>query len=217
MGWEVVKTYTKECGCECQDKIHDVDRPFMCYTDYETIITKMCDVHKRKEEEYRKEREEYERQERQRKEEEQQKLSLYLESLQKVEHRCYVRIKEAVSKYKEHFKIHMSDRWIQDKLHTLKYPLMIEKIGNKWVCSKERLDSCDFDYVCKHDWNVIRNCANPQSKNIVNDTSMDLVGEDRQYGGSLLYKDLIPSSSWGNNVRTRVTRSSWDNLRKTSV
>ena len=65
MGWEVVKTYTKECGCECQDKIHDVDRPFMCYTDYETIITKMCDHHKRKEEEYRKEREEYERQERQ--------------------------------------------------------------------------------------------------------------------------------------------------------
>ena len=44
-------------------------------------------------------------------------------------------------------------------------------------------------------------------------SSMDLIGEDRQYGGSLLYKDLIPSSTWFNNVRKCVTRSSWDKLR----
>ena len=133
----VRKTYTKECGCECKDIEDDVDRHFMCYTHYDTIITKMCDDHKRKKEECRKMRGEYDRQKRQRKEEEQKKLTLYLEDLQEVEHKCYVRIKEAVSKYKEHFKVHMSDRWIQDQLHVLKYPLMMEK-KNKNGCAVKK-------------------------------------------------------------------------------
>ena len=45
-------------------------------------------------------------------------------------------------------------------------------------------------------------------------SSKDLVGENRQFGGNVLYKDLIPSSNWFKNVRTCVTRSSWDKLRK---
>ena len=45
MGWRVIKTYTEECGCECEDTENDVDRPFMCYTEYDTTVTKRCDKH----------------------------------------------------------------------------------------------------------------------------------------------------------------------------
>ena len=41
-----------------------------------------------------------------------------------------------------------------------------------------------------------------------------LIGEDRQFGGNVLYKDLIPNTTWFNNVRSCVSRSSWDKLRK---
>ena len=44
--------------------------------------------------------------------------------------------------------------------------------------------------------------------------NMDLVGENRNFGGSILYKDLIPTTSWFNNVRKCVARSSWDKLRR---
>jgi len=46
------------------------------------------------------------------------------------------------------------------------------------------------------------------------DTSDNLVGEDRQFGGNLLYKDLIPRTTCFNSVRTCVSRSSWGKLRK---
>lgn len=46
------------------------------------------------------------------------------------------------------------------------------------------------------------------------DTRYNLVGEDRQFGGNMLYKDLIPSTTWFNNVRSCVSQSSWDKLRK---
>jgi hypothetical protein len=45
-------------------------------------------------------------------------------------------------------------------------------------------------------------------------TDTHFIGENRLFGGNLLYKDLIPSSTWFKNVRTCVTRSSWDKLRK---
>ena len=47
-----------------------------------------------------------------------------------------------------------------------------------------------------------------------NQNNMNLVGEDRSYGGNLLYKDLIPRTTWFNNVRKCVTKGSWDKLRK---
>ena len=45
MGWKVIEKYTKECGCEYVDKENDVDRPFMCFTEYKTIVIKRCDKH----------------------------------------------------------------------------------------------------------------------------------------------------------------------------
>ena len=45
MGWEIIKEYTKACGCEYADKEHDVYRPFMCYTERETVVSKLCEQH----------------------------------------------------------------------------------------------------------------------------------------------------------------------------
>ena len=42
----------------------------------------------------------------------------------------------------------------------------------------------------------------------------NLIGENREYGGNQLYKDLIPKSSWCNNVRRMVSSSTWDKIRK---
>lgn len=39
-------------------------------------------------------------------------------------------------------------------------------------------------------------------------------GEDRSFGGTGLYVDLIPSSSFGHNVRAMVTKTQWNAIRK---
>ena len=40
------------------------------------------------------------------------------------------------------------------------------------------------------------------------------IGEDRNFGGSELYVDLVPSSCWFTNVRYCVELSDWDIIRK---
>lgn len=42
----------------------------------------------------------------------------------------------------------------------------------------------------------------------------DFIGEDRKFGGSELYVDLVPSSCWFTNVRYCVEPSDWDIIRK---
>lgn len=42
----------------------------------------------------------------------------------------------------------------------------------------------------------------------------ELVGEDRNYGGNLLFVDLIPRSCWFTNVRKCIHFSDWDRLRR---
>ena len=45
MGLEKIKQYTNTCGCEYADKENDVDRPFMCYTEWETSVTNRYEQH----------------------------------------------------------------------------------------------------------------------------------------------------------------------------
>lgn len=42
----------------------------------------------------------------------------------------------------------------------------------------------------------------------------NFIGEDRNFGGSELYVDLVPSSCWFTNVRYCVEQSDWDKIRK---
>ena len=52
MGFETTEEYTKECGCEYVTWMNDVDRPFMCYTEWKTEIRKRCDKHLQEYKEY---------------------------------------------------------------------------------------------------------------------------------------------------------------------
>ena len=57
-----------------------------------------------------------------------------------IKHEQYVPITQAIAKYKTIQHIHMSDRWIQHDINFgIGGVLMIQKIKNRWVCSKERL------------------------------------------------------------------------------
>lgn len=47
-----------------------------------------------------------------------------------------------------------------------------------------------------------------------NTEEVQLVGEDRTFGGNLLFVDLIPSSCWFTNVRYCVDPLDWDRLRR---
>ena len=55
--------------------------------------------------------------------------------------------------------------------------------------------------------------SEPYHPPIIKDNSYELVGEDRYYGGNVLHKDLIPSTTWFNNVRSCISSYSWDKLR----
>ncbi len=44
----------------------------------------------------------------------------------------------------------------------------------------------------------------------------ELPGEDRTFGGNKLYVDLVPATSWAQNVRTMVSARHWDRLKDLS-
>lgn len=43
---------------------------------------------------------------------------------------------------------------------------------------------------------------------------LELIGEDRKFGGNVLFVDLIPSTCWFTNVRYCIHPSEWDRVRK---
>ena len=101
MGWEVIKTYTKECGCECDYMVNDVDKPSMCYTEYKTTLTKRCDKHAQEHEEHCAKRQAEREREKQIREEQLQLLKVHLHNLTNIEHTRYALIKEALIKYRK--------------------------------------------------------------------------------------------------------------------
>ena len=164
MGWKVLERYTKECGCVCEDHENDVDRPFMCYTDYSTTEITRCDTHERQHQEYcAKTQAELEHRQQLRQEKRQQ-LKTHLLNLAGIEHQTLAPIKEAVSKYRECNKIGNSDRWIQrDITHRIGSLLMVSKIRNKWMCSKERLEYSNFNLIFDFQSFEINELLNEQS------------------------------------------------------
>jgi len=151
MGWKEIRTYTKECGCECVDMEHDVDRPFMCYTEYHTDVTKRCDKHKQEQLSKKKH-------ERKIQEKREQLLKVHIDNLTSIEDTKYILIKEAINKYRDCFKIINSDRWIREYItQHIGGVLLIQKIKNKWVCNEERLKAADFSLLFDFSGYEIRN------------------------------------------------------------
>lgn len=48
---------------------------------------------------------------------------------------------------------------------------------------------------------------------INNEPILELIGEDRTFGGNELFVDLVPSTCWFTNVRYCVDRTEWDRIR----
>jgi hypothetical protein len=44
----------------------------------------------------------------------------------------------------------------------------------------------------------------------INDTPIELIGEDREFGGNTLFIDLVPSTCWFSNVRSCIHPKDWD-------
>lgn len=65
-------------------------------------------------------------------------------------------------------------------------------------------------------WYILDNTKNKElimEKWNINSEVVNLVGEDRTFGGNELFIDMIPSSSWFNNVRSCIHPTDWDRVR----
>lgn len=101
------------------------------------------------------------------------------------------------------------DRWVLSSKETRRYLSVpfTEKneakiLGAKW----------DADKKLWFNPNPTTNAS--LNKWVMNMEDVVLKGEDRTFGGNLLFVDLIPSSCWFSNVRSSVHASDWDRLRK---
>ena len=63
-------------------------------------------------------------------------------------HEQHVPIKQAYAKYKADLNANYTDRCIKQSIeYGTGDILMIQKIKNRWACSKERLEYCDFKII----------------------------------------------------------------------
>lgn len=84
-------------------------------------------------------------------EEKEQNMNIYIDFINSIEHKNNIPIKIAINKYREQLNcplnkgdIGNSDKWILQSIMRLHKILLIDKVKNRWVCSKERLDNFDF-------------------------------------------------------------------------
>lgn len=78
-----------------------------------------------------------------------------------------------------------------------------KKYGARWDPNKKLWYSPDGRKELVDKWSL------KQEEAIV-----ELIGEDRNFGGNILFVDLIPQSCWFTNVRKCVDFLDWDRLRK---
>lgn len=146
MGWVTLKEYVKECGCKCRDCENDVDRPFMCYTDWNTVIDKRCPEH---EEQYKQQciKDEEERiQGQKEKDAILKKINSHINEIRKVETENFVPIKLLVAKFREVVKVGNTDTYVRNDLkRALGNTLEIKFEKRRYYCSKEKLEKSDFN------------------------------------------------------------------------
>ena len=138
-----------ECGCVDTEVEIDVDRPFMCYTDWKTFVRR-CPEHQ--EEFERKERQENERRE-QDKLKREEAIEAYLQTVRDTAHTEFVPIQYAIDRFRHSMKNVNSKSWIQDYLRrTFNDVLMFQQKRPRCriYCCKSKVDAIDF----KHIWNL---------------------------------------------------------------
>lgn len=78
-----------------------------------------------------------------------------------------------------------------------------------------KLLGAKWDGECKK-WYCEKNNKNYKvllEKWEINDTPIELIGEDREFGGNTLFIDLVPSTCWFSNVRSCIHPKHWDRVR----
>ena len=78
-----------------------------------------------------------------------------------------------------------------------------KKLGAKWDAINKK-------------WYIYENNPNKDlfmEKWKINDDPVNLIGEDRNFGGNKLFVDLIPQTCWFSNVRSSIHPNDWDRVR----
>ena len=132
---ELIKSYKLVCGCMREEWEKDMYDDLRFYTDRWTETTFMCEKHKAEK--------------RAIEEEQEQKLNEFNKQqaehytyLSNVKHIQYIPLSEAVYKYRRQTKLLRSFEWVYEELKdSYNVLLKVERINNKWMCSKEKLDA----------------------------------------------------------------------------
>ena len=93
----------------------------------------------------------------------------------------------------------------------------MRKLGSWTQIDTDCMDTCgneDIPVYLNNEFGMFGQLPESSESSDVEEPQDCLIGENRRFGGKLLYKDLIPSTMWFTNVRSCVSRSSWDELRK---
>ena len=87
-------------------------------------------------------------------------------------------------------------------------------LGAKWDSKEKQWYNPDpVNNIQLNKW-TIKTKDTIKSEGSERSEEINLIGEDRDFGGNLLFVDLIPSSCWFTNVRSCVHPSDWNLLRK---
>ena len=80
-------------------------------------------------------------------------VKTYIEFIHNIKHVDFVPIKIAINKYREQKNCIYTpngsgntDKWILNRLIKISNILLVTKIKNKWVCSKQKLDNFNFHF-----------------------------------------------------------------------
>ena len=143
--YRTLEIIEEECGCIKEMIEHDVDRPFMCYIERYTDYINKCDKHTQEE----KEREEFYKLERIREEDErirkEDERKQYILEVVNIIHTSLIPLKIAAEKYRSQLWGGNGLQWFHKRLiSNYKEILLIQKLSNKWMCSKEKLDFINF-------------------------------------------------------------------------
>ena len=143
--YRTLEIIEEECGCIIQMMEHDVDRPFMFYTESYTVYINKCDKHTQED----KERVEFNKLERIRKEDEriirEDERKQYILAVGNIIHTSLIPLKIAAEKYRSQLWGGNGLQWFHKRLiSNYKEILLIQKLSNKWMCSKEKLDFINF-------------------------------------------------------------------------
>ena len=127
-----------------------IDRLCITQRHIQTILIDVINMRKRRKNVYKR-RKNVERLLNETESEKNEERKKHILEVNKIMHMTLIPIKLAIEKYRAHHRASDSTQWIRKCItsqnSTYKEILLVEKVRNKWMCSKERLDFVDFNII----------------------------------------------------------------------